>query len=120
MMVLNHRTTESTTWTINELSTRQNDNEIYLDLAFQSSERWSTKAALAYLHSVFSGFTPNPIILANVESCMMYCEEQFGKDSEDYQYFATLHAKNIKYISVDGNNRTRTIMKFFNNLLKLK
>ncbi len=120
MMVLNRPTTQSTTWTINELSTRQNDNEIYLDLAFQSSERWSAAAALAYLRSVFSGFTPNPIILAHVESCMKYCEERLGKDSDDYKYFASLHTNNVKYISVDGNNRTRAIMKFFNNLLKLK
>jgi hypothetical protein len=120
MMMLTRSTTESTAWTIHELATRQSEDEIFLDLAFQSSERWSKVAMRAYLNSVFSGFTPNPIILANVESCMMYCEEKLGKDSADYTYYAKLHSEGVKYISVDGNNRTRTLMKFFNNLLQLK
>ena len=119
MNTLTRSATKSETWTISTLATRQDDDEIYLDLAFQSSERWSKKAMLAYLHSVFSGFTPNPIILAHVESCMNYCENKLGKDTKDYRYFADLHSKGFKYISVDGNNRTRTLMKFFNNNLKL-
>lgn len=120
MMMLQRSTTESTTWTISDLATRQDEDEIFLDLGFQSSERWSKQAMLAYLNSVFSGFTPNPVILAHVESCMKYCEELLGKDSSDYQYFADLHSKGFKYISVDGNNRTRTLMRYFNNVLQLK
>lgn len=120
MMMLQRSTTESTTWTINDLATRQDEDEIYLDLAFQSSERWSKTAQLAYLNSVFSGFTPNPVILAHVESCMKYCEELLGKDSEDYKYFTRLYEQGYKHISVDGNNRTRTLMRFFNNTLQLK
>ena len=120
MMMLQRSSTESTTWTIHTLSKRQEEDEIYLDLGFQSSERWSKQAMLAYLNSVFSGFTPNPVILAHVESCMKYCEEILGKDSADYQYFAYLHMRRFKYISVDGNNRTRTLMRFFNDTLQLK
>ena len=120
MMMLNRSTTDSTTWTINDLATRQDKDEIYLDLAFQSSERWSKQAMLAYLNSVFSGFTPNPIILADVEMCMKYCEEKLGTDSEDYKYFADLHSKGFKWISVDGNNRSRTLKGFFSNKLQLK
>lgn len=120
MMMLQRSTTESTTWTISDLATRQDDDEIFLDLGFQSTERWSKASMLAYLNSVFSGFTPNPVILAHVESCMKYCEELLGKDSNDYKYFADLHSKGFKYISVDGNNRTRTLMRYFNNVLQLK
>jgi len=120
MTALQRSTTDPTSWTIHDLATRQDEDEIHLDLAFQSIERWPKAARLAYLNSVFSGFTPNPIILAHVESCMNYCEELLGKDSNDYQYFADLHSKGFKYISVDGNNRTRTLMKFFNNDNSLK
>ena len=120
MMMLNRSTTDSTTWTIKDLATRQEKDEIYLDLAFQSPERWSKQAMLAYLNSVFSGFTPNPIILADVEMCMKYCEEKLGTDSEDYKYFANLHSKGWKWISVDGNNRSRTLKGFFSNKLQLK
>lgn len=119
-MMLQRSTTVSTTWTIHDLATRQDEDEIYLDLAFQSSERWSKQAMLAYLNSVFSGFTPNPIILADVEMCMKYCEEQLGTDSSDYKYFADLHAKGFKWISVDGNNRSRTLKRFFAHMLQLK
>jgi len=120
MMVLQRSTTESTTWPIYELAERQDNDEIHLDLAFQSIERWSKASMLAYLNSVFSGFTPNPVILAHVESCMKYCEELLGTDSADYKYFAKLYAEGFKYISVDGNNRTRTLMRLFNNLIQLK
>jgi hypothetical protein len=120
MMFMQRSTTVSTTWTIHDLATRQDEDEIFLDLAFQSTERWSKVSQLAYLNSVFSGFTPNPIILADVTSCMNYCEELLGKDSEDYKYYAKLHSEGVKYISVDGNNRTRTLMRFFNNTLQLK
>lgn len=113
MQLLNRSATESTTWTIKELADRQRDDEIYLDLAFQSSERWSKNAMHEYLKSVFSGFTPNPIILANIENCMNYCGERWGKDCSDYKYFEDKLNQGFKYISVDGNNRTRTLMRFF-------
>ncbi len=100
MMFMQRSTTVSTTWTIHDLATRQDEDEIFLDLAFQSTERWSKVSQLAYLNSVFSGFTPNPIILADVTSCMNYCEELLGKDSEDYKYYAKLHSEGVKYISV--------------------
>lgn len=117
---MNYEPTTFDKWTIHALATMQDGEEIFLDLGFQSSERWSKASGLAYLNSVFRKFTPHPIILAHVESCMNHCEQRLGKDSNDYKYFANLHTNGFRYISVDGNNRTRTIMKFFNNKLQLK
>jgi len=47
MMFMQRSTTVSTTWTIHDLATRQDEDEIFLDLAFQSTERWSKVSQLA-------------------------------------------------------------------------
>lgn len=92
-----------------ELETK---NKIYLDLHFQSPERWSDVQRRAYIKSVLKGSTPTPIVLAHVKSCMDYCERKLGKDSEDYIYYKKLHKNGYEYISVDGNNRTKGNRRF--------
>lgn len=98
-----------------ELAAHQNNNNIYLDLGFQSEERWSDKQRQNFMKSVFRNFVPSPIVLAHVESCMNYCATTYGEDSYQYSYFYLLHMKGYKFISIDGNNRTKTISRFFNN-----
>jgi len=99
----------------NRLAELQNQEKIYLDLSFQSEERWADKQRQNYISSVLRRFVPTPITLAHVDSCAKYCAEQFGTDSDDYKYFDDKRNKGYEYISIDGNNRTRCIAKFFND-----
>ena len=87
----------------------QNDDKIYLDLSFQSEERWNDTQRRKYVKSLFSNSCPTPIVLADVQSCMKYCEDTYGVDSADYLYFKEKDDVGYQYISIDGNNRSRTI-----------
>ena len=92
-----------------DLANAQNSNRIFLDLSFQSEERWNDKQRQKFIKSVLADRCPTPIVLAVVDSCMEYCAKHFGEDSEAYQYFKDKLDRNFKYISIDGNNRTRAI-----------
>ncbi len=102
-----------------ELAAHQNNNRIFLDLSFQSEERWSDKQRQNFMKSIFRNFVPSPITLADVDACAEYCAEKYGKDSDDYDYFNYHRMKGIKFISIDGNNRTRALARFFNNEFSL-
>ena len=102
-----------------QLADYQNNNKIGLDLSFQSEERWSDKQRQNYIRSILRRFVPTPITLADVESCMSYCAKEFGEDSDDFKYFKSWKEKGYKYISIDGNNRTRCIAKFYSNKFSL-
>ena len=90
-------------------------NKIYLELSFQSIERWSDKQRREYIKSILRGSVPTPIVLAHIESCMNYCAKTNGEDSEDYIYFKSLFDDGFTYISVDGNNRTKGCKRFKND-----
>ena len=90
-------------------------NKIYLELSFQSIERWSDKQRREYIKSILRGSVPTPIVLAHIESCMNYCAKTKGEDSEDYIYFKSLFDDGFTYISVDGNNRTKGCKRFKND-----
>lgn len=93
----------------------QNDDKIYLDLSFQSEERWNDTQRRKYVKSLLSNSCPTPIVLADVQSCMKYCEDTYGIDSADYLYFKEKDDVGYQYISIDGNNRSRTIGRFVKN-----
>ena len=93
----------------------QNDDKIFLDLSFQSEERWNDTQRRKYVKSLLSNSCPTPIVLADVQSCMKYCEDTYGVDSADYLYFKEKDDVGYQYISIDGNNRSRTIGRFVKN-----
>ena len=93
----------------------QNDEKIHLDLSFQSEERWNDTQRRKYVKSLLSNSCPTPIVLADVQSCMKYCEDTYGVDSADYLYFKEKDDTGYQYISIDGNNRSRTIGRFVKN-----
>ena len=97
----------------------QNDDKIYLDLSFQSEERWNDKQRRKYVKSLLSNSCPTPIVLADVQSCMKYCEDTYGVDSADYLYFKDKDDVGYQYISIDGNNRSRAIARFSKNTFGL-
>ena len=98
----------------------ENNNKIHLDLHFQSPERWGEGQRRAYMRSVLRGSIPTPIVLAHVPSCLNHCLRTLGEDSDDYIYFKKLSDEGYVYISVDGNNRTKCIRRFFDDEFALE
>ena len=95
-------------------------------MSFQSEERWNDTQRRKYVKSLLSNSCPTPIVLADVQSCMKYCEDTYGVDSADYLYFKEKDDVGYQYISIDGNNRSRTIgrlvipPKFYKRMQKSK
>lgn len=97
----------------------EKSEKIFLDLHFQSLERWSDVQRQAYMKSTLKGTIPTPIVLAHVKSCMDHCKRRLGEDSDDYNYYRKLFEKGYVYISVDGNNRTKCVRRFIDNEFSL-
>lgn len=84
----------------------------YIDKAYQRREVWDTKMQEKFIESVYKGFVSNPIILVNVPMCMEHARETDNK--EDFKYFEEIRNKGFEYVSLDGNNRSKTINNYFN------
>jgi hypothetical protein len=85
-------------------------NKVGLDLSFQSEARWESNTKTEYVTSLIKGMAPSRIIVANIESCM----EEFIEGDNNHEYFDKWYNLGKEYISVDGNNRTRTIDEYLN------
>lgn len=90
-------------------------NTTALDLSFQSRGRWDSAQERAYITSLITGMAPSKIVIASLEDCADNCEHR----SEDYKYFKAWLDKGFKYVSIDGNNRTITLMKYFGDKVAL-
>lgn len=88
--------------------------KVYLDLAFQSSARWSEVQKVAFMFNLVCGLAPSKLILANIKTCLEYCIETYGEDSDEAEYLRNI-PEQFEYISIDGNNRTITIDEFMND-----
>jgi len=81
---------------------------IGLDLSFQRPACWDEKKMKQYCFSLINGRAPTPIIIVNIEESLKRAIQPLDRD-----YFQSWLNKGFKYISLDGNNRTVTLLKFF-------
>ena len=82
-------------------------NKILVPQWFQRNHVWNRPTQVKYLQSVFDNFATTPIVLADVLSC-----------SEAYpskNYDVILKGSEVRFISMDGQNRTETLWRFYNN-----
>jgi len=100
-------------WTAHSLAALMRDNGIYLDDSFQSYHRWVTENNQHYMRSLLNGKAPTSIYLADIAKCQASVEKKYGRKHEDYIFYQELLDKGYKYITIDGNNRTRCVTDFF-------
>ena len=86
--------------------------KIYLDDSFQSNERWSITEKQEYMSSVLEGRAVTSIILADISCLVSSLNLAYGETNEDYLFFKDLQDKGYKYVTIDGNNRSRCIASF--------
>lgn len=86
-----------------------------LDLSFQSEQRWDDKQKTKYMTSLVAGMAPSKIIVANIKECLDCAEP----GSADYDYFNSWFKQGYTTISIDGNNRTRTIDEYMQGEVKI-
>jgi len=99
-------------WSAVTLATLMRNKKIFLDDAFQSYHRWVTENNQQYMRSLLNGKAPTPIYVADIEACRNSIRLKYGENHEDYKFFDDLLKKGYKYITIDGNNRTRCITDF--------
>ena len=108
--------------TVEEFTQLKKDKKIKLDRSFQvgtdEASRWDTKQQSKYIKSILLGSAPSPFILVDVDAALNYQEEN-GTDDESIEYFRQAQKDGYKYISVDGNNRSISILNFYNNKIKV-
>ena len=95
-------------WTIRELV----DSKIYLDLSFQSIDRWDDDHKTNYPSSIIQNKTTSNILIVDVQLCLIN-----SKNKSDKKYFQAILDKGFKYISVDGNNRKVTADNILDDLV---
>jgi len=95
-------------WTIDELVNAR----VYLDLSFQSIDRWDEKHQTDYASSIIQNKTTSNILIVDVEACF-----QNSTKKSDKNYFKAILDMGFKYISVDGNNRKVTANNILNDLV---
>ena len=110
------------TITIEEFNKLKAEKKIFIDESFQVGtdevSRWSKREQKRFLVSVFRGWAPSPLILVDIQACYDYHME-VGIDDESIEYYGTLLDLGYKYVSVDGNNRSITLLLFAKNELML-
>ena len=80
---------------------------------FQSYHRWVIENNQQYMRSLLNGKAPTSIYLADIAKCQGSVEKKYGKKHDDYIFYQGLLDKGYRYITIDGNNRTRCVTDFF-------
>ena len=88
---------------------------------FQSNFRWQPTDMQQYIASVIDGQALTAIIFGDIEKIMISIKDGTPeKTSHDsYKFFKKLKDLGYVYVVIDGNNRTTTIGKFYNDKVPL-
>ena len=100
-------------WSILDLAIAMANKKIYLDDAFQSYHRWQLDNNQRYMKSFINGKAPTPIYVADIAKCMQSVITKYDKNHPDVAFYQDKLDKGYKYITIDGNNRSRCIADFF-------
>ena len=88
---------------------------------FQSNFRWQPTDMQQYIASIIDGQALTAIIFGDIEKIMISIKDGTPeKTSHDsYKFFKKLKDLGYVYVVIDGNNRTTTIGKFYNDKVPL-
>ena len=110
-----HRETKETPtfihMTAKKLVTLEKSGRIYTDPRMQRRYVWLIGQQMKYIAGLNKNGSISNIVLAEVSACLAYC--QGIQAWESVAYFQELKDKGFKYISIDGQQRTGSLVKFF-------
>ena len=90
-----------------------NNDRVYYDPKFQRRKVWQSYNKNKFLESLTLDRLVNPIAVVEVDSCLKFSEEL--RDQNSIEYFGQLRNEGYKYVSIDGQNRTKFLIEFMNN-----
>jgi len=89
----------------------------YVDPRFQRKKVWKNSSKEGFKKSVLDNTIANPIILVSVESCIERAE--INNNQSDLKYFTYIkEVMGLKFVSIDGNNRTNFCINEWNKIDK--
>jgi hypothetical protein len=87
---------------------------IRYDESIQRRQVWTKRNGTEYKECLLLGKDVSNIVMADVQGCMTLA--QTTKSTYDYQYFSELYNQGVRYVSIDGGNRTRYLMKLYDGV----
>ena len=104
-------------FTLKKFVNEFNNRKVYYDPTFQRRVVWKPENINKYFYSLTKGWTVTPIVVLEIESCIEH-SETVG-DQASVEYYNSIRSKGYKYISLDGQNRTKHIEKVLSNLITI-
>jgi hypothetical protein len=95
---------------------KKDSKGIFWDDSFQRPACWDNEKESSFIDSLIKGNAKNTIMVVNVKECLTHCDLQTESGQISAAYFGALLKSGYKYVSVDGNNRTRAIWNYYNNI----
>jgi len=89
------------------------DSKVVYDKSFQRRVVWESQNTNKYFESLSKDWALQSIVVADIDACKEHCNQMGELTSAEY--FSTLLPDGKKYISLDGQNRTKKTLGFFNN-----
>lgn len=83
----------------------------YIDQNFQRRSCWESEDKQSFMDALSYGFNINPIIEADIYKCLEYSKEQ----GIDVSVFIERLNQGSRFISVDGQNRSKTLKAYRNS-----
>jgi hypothetical protein len=107
-----------TPMTVDQFRTACSNTRVYYDKAFQRRfGAWTRKQENRFLLKLFTNKAHTLIVLANVAACLEHSRARGQVNS--VRAYEKILERAYTYISLDGQHRTKTILKFFNNELTI-
>jgi len=107
-----------TTTTIKDFIKNYDESEVYYDEAFQRRVVWRDPALGKFIMSVTKGWGAlGTIVVADVKICHKHSLEL--RDYNSVKYFEDVLAKGFRYISLDGQNRSKKLIEFLENEISI-
>ena len=94
------------------------DAKVFYDPSFQRRGVWDNANGSEFVRSLTLGRAAyTNIVLVNVEKCLELANNNV--DDMSSAYFSNLKEKGYKYLSLDGQNRSKAIINFMNNKITI-
>lgn len=98
---------------LRNVSKTYGDSKVFYDPAFQRRVVWERDNVNKYFESLTKDWALQSIVQADVEACLEFSVE-LGNDISE-SYFRDILSQGYKFISLDGQNRTKSIINVLSN-----
>ena len=100
---------------IEEIISKVENKKIYIDPRYQRRNSWTDANRLSFIDSIYKNMVSHSIILVNIGAS--YFISLQNKREKDAEYFKELMDQGYQYVSIDGNNRSQTMVRYKNGEL---